>query len=247
MLLSNRLRPRRCPPTQQQPLLLDGVVAVVGDQTITLIDLRERALSRIQRGEVPKPATDSAARVIELETLDDMIQEELLIQKAADLKVEVADADVSQMVDRQVRDVRSKYTTESEYRTALTQAGLGTPEEYRKYMLDQYKRRFLLERIVAQTQTGRQDRSGAGDQRRSGGRVRPLQGVSAAEAADRDVQADRHRRAAHGCGEGSRARSGRVASRAAQGGRGFRANGEARVDGPAHQGNGRRSRLGSSR
>lgn len=163
-------------PTQQQPLLLDGVVAVIGDQTITLIDLKERALSRIQRGEVPKPATDSAARALELETLDDMIQEELLIQKAADLKVEVADADVSQMVDRQVRDVRSKYTTESEYRTALTQAGLGTPEEYRKFMLDQYKRRYLLERIIARL---KQD-----------GKIVPVQVTNAEVAAEFDRSKD---------------------------------------------------------
>ena len=136
-------------PAAQQAVLLDGVVAVVGDQTITMIDLKERSLSRIQGGQVPKPTTDSAERVLDLETLDDMIQEELLIQKAADLKVEVADADVSQMVDRQVRDVRSKYTTESEYRNALRASGLGTPDDYRKFMLDQYKRHFLLEKIVA--------------------------------------------------------------------------------------------------
>src|SRR5262249_50721933 len=74
--------------------------------------------------------------------------EELLIQKAADIKVEVTDADVSQMVDRQVREVRGKYTTESEYRNALVQAGLGTPDEYRKFMLDQYKRRYLLEKVI---------------------------------------------------------------------------------------------------
>jgi parvulin-like peptidyl-prolyl isomerase len=95
-----------------------------------MIDLRERALGRVQRGEMPKPANDSAERALEIETLDDMIQEELLIQKAADLKIEVTDADVSQMVDRQVRETRSKFTTESEYRTALAQSSLGTPDEY---------------------------------------------------------------------------------------------------------------------
>jgi peptidyl-prolyl cis-trans isomerase SurA len=136
-------------PAAQQSVLLDGVVAVVGDQTITMIDLRERALGRVQRGEVPKPATDSAERALELETLDDMIQEELLIQKAADLKIEAADADVASMVDRQVRETRAKFTTESEYRNALAQASLGTPDEYRKYMLDQYKRRYLLEKVIS--------------------------------------------------------------------------------------------------
>jgi peptidyl-prolyl cis-trans isomerase SurA len=135
-------------PAQQTPILLDGVVAVVGDQTITLIDLKERYLGRIQRGEVPKPATDSAERAIEIETLDDMIQEELLLQKAVDLKIEVTDADVASLVDRQVRETRGKFTTESEYRNALVQASLGTPDEYRKFILDQYKRRYTLEKVI---------------------------------------------------------------------------------------------------
>ena len=141
--------PAAAPAAQQGPVLLDGIVAVVGDQTISLIDLRERVLGRVQRGEVPKPASDSAERALELETLDDMLQEELLLQKAVDLKIEATDADVASMVDRQVRDVRSKYATESEYRSALVASGLGTPEEYRKFMLDQYKRRFVLERVIA--------------------------------------------------------------------------------------------------
>jgi peptidyl-prolyl cis-trans isomerase SurA len=141
--------PAPAQPQAQQSLLLDGVVAVVGDQTITMIDLRERVLGRLQRNEVPKPANDSAERALELETLDDMIQEELLIQKAADLKIDVADADVAQMVDRQVREVRSRYTTESEYRAALVASGLGAPEDYRKFILDQYKRRFLLEKVIS--------------------------------------------------------------------------------------------------
>ena len=162
--------PAATPAVQQ--VLLDGVVAVVGDQTITMIDLRERALGRVQRGEVPKPATDSAERALQLETLDDMIQEELLIQKAADLKIEVADADVASMVDRQVREVRAKYNVESEYRAALTAAGLGTPEEYRKFMLDQYKRRYLLEKVIAKL---KQD-----------GKIIPIQVTDAEVAAEFD-------------------------------------------------------------
>lgn len=148
-LVAQQPTPAPAAAPAQSSALLDGIVAVVGDQTITLIDLKERVLGRIQRGEVPKPTSDSAEHTLALETLDDMIQEELLLQKASDLKVDVADADVSQMVDRQVREVRGKYTTESEFRAALQQASLGSPDEYRKFLLDQYKRRFLLERVVS--------------------------------------------------------------------------------------------------
>lgn len=148
-LVAQQPTPAPAAAPAQSSALLDGIVAVVGDQTITLIDLKERVLGRIQRGEVPKPTSDSTEHTLALETLDDMIQEELLLQKASDLKVDVADADVSQMVDRQVREVRGKYTTESEFRAALQQASLGSPDEYRKFLLDQYKRRFLLERVVS--------------------------------------------------------------------------------------------------
>src|SRR5690242_10700264 len=147
--------PPATPASQQGggPVLLDGIAAVVGDQTITLIDLKERVLERIQRQEVPKPETDSAEKALQRETLDDMIQEELLLQKAADLKIEATDADVAAMVDRQVREIRSRFKTETEYRGVLTASGLGTPEEYRKFLLDQFKRRFLLERTIAKLKT----------------------------------------------------------------------------------------------
>ena len=128
---------------------LDRIVAVVGDQPITRIDLRERVLGRIQRKEVPEPASDSATRALELQTLDDMIEEELLLQKANELKITVADADITPTVDRQVSQVRAGFATESEYRNALAQSGLGTPQEYRKYLLDQFRRRYTLEKTIA--------------------------------------------------------------------------------------------------
>jgi peptidyl-prolyl cis-trans isomerase SurA len=85
-----------------------------------------------------------------------MVEEELLIQKAKELKVEVPDADITPMVDRQVKDTRSRFATETEFRTALAQASLGTPEEYRKFLIEQYRRQALLERTIRKlTQDGK--------------------------------------------------------------------------------------------
>lgn len=134
---------------QTGPVGLDRIVAVVGDQPITRIDLRERVLGKIQRKEVPEPTTDSAELALERETLDDMVQEELLLQKASELKITVSDADITPMVDRQISQVRAGFSTETEYRNALTQSGLGTPQEYRKYLLDQLRRRYTLEKTIA--------------------------------------------------------------------------------------------------
>jgi peptidyl-prolyl cis-trans isomerase SurA len=131
-----------------QPALLDGIVAVVGDQPITRVDLRERVVGRIQRKEVPEPATDSAAKELERSTLSDLIEEELLLQKAKDLKVEVTDADVTPTVDRQVAAIRANYTSETQYRGDLIKAGLGTPEEYRRFLIDQFRRQSTLDKTI---------------------------------------------------------------------------------------------------
>jgi peptidyl-prolyl cis-trans isomerase SurA len=137
------------PGAETGPVGLDRIVAVVGDQPITRIDLRERVLGRIQRKEVPEPTTDSATMALERSSLDDMIEEELLLQKANELKITVADADITPMVDRQISQVRAGFSTETEYRNALTQSGLGTPQEYRKYLLDQLRRRYTLEKTIS--------------------------------------------------------------------------------------------------
>jgi peptidyl-prolyl cis-trans isomerase SurA len=143
-------------PAPSGPTPLDAIVAVVGDQPITRFDLQERVLGKIQRKEVPQPASDSAARALERNVLSDMVEEELLIQKAKELKVEVPDADITPMVDRQVKDTRSRFATETEFRTALAQASLGTPEEYRKFLIEQYRRQALLERTIRKlTQDGK--------------------------------------------------------------------------------------------
>lgn len=126
---------------------LDRIVAVVGDQPITRFDLEQRMLQDQQRG--LRPPTDSAAlKAYEMQTLNTMIDEELLLQKAKDLKVDVPDNEINAAVDRQIRDIKARFTTESEFRTELAKAGLGTPEEYRRMLVDQMKRDETIKRTM---------------------------------------------------------------------------------------------------
>src|SRR5262249_17177082 len=85
---------------------------------------------------------------LEWETLNDMIQDELLIQSAKDLKITVADADISPQVDAQIRNMKLQMS-ESDFRSELLKAGLGTPEDYRKFLMEQYRRQFLRERAIS--------------------------------------------------------------------------------------------------
>jgi len=135
---------------------LDAIVAVVGDQPITRFDLREAVLAKVQRGEAKEPTDSLQAAALDSTVLDDLIQDELLIQKAKDMKIEVLDAELTPDVDRQVRDIRSRYPNETEFRSALVRAGIGTPEEYRRFLMDQFRRQLTRQKVLRKlTQDGK--------------------------------------------------------------------------------------------
>ncbi|MEP6494855.1 MAG: peptidylprolyl isomerase [bacterium] len=135
-------------PVAAKPLPLDAIVAVVGDQPITRYDLTEARLAKIQRREVKEPADSAALAVLDSTVLDDMVQDELIQQKAKDLKIEVTDAEITPDVDRQVKDTRSQFPNESEFTTALAKASLGTPAEYRRFLMDQYRRQMTRQKVL---------------------------------------------------------------------------------------------------
>jgi peptidyl-prolyl cis-trans isomerase SurA len=131
---------------------LEGIVAIVGDALITRFELQEQVLGKIQRHEVEEPKTHADTLAIEREALSDMVEEELLLQKAKDLKLDVPDADVAPMVDQQLKNARAQFGTETEFRTALAKASLGTPEEYRKYLMEQFRKQRMHQKVLAKLQ-----------------------------------------------------------------------------------------------
>lgn len=143
--------PAAQPPAQPQPgqrAELDRIIAIVGDQPITRFDLQQRILQDAQRGVRP-PADSTGLHAYELQTLNTMIDEELLLQKSKELKVEVSDNDLNTTVDRQIRDVKSRFPNETEFRTELAKAGLGTPEEYRRMLIDQMRRDKTMQQTMS--------------------------------------------------------------------------------------------------
>jgi peptidyl-prolyl cis-trans isomerase SurA len=128
---------------------LDRIMAVVGDQVITQYDVQERMLALQQQPGFKSPQNEAEFNKLALEVINQLIDEEALVQKAAELKVEVADNELSAQVDKQLREIRSRFASDQEYRAELARAGLGTPEEYRRFMMDQMRRGELQRRAVA--------------------------------------------------------------------------------------------------
>jgi peptidyl-prolyl cis-trans isomerase SurA len=94
------------------------------------------------------PQNEAEFQKIAEDVVNQLIDEELLVQKATALKVEVLDNDLSAGVDRQIRDVRARFSSDAEFRAELAKAGLGTPEEYRRMLMDQMRRGEMQRRLI---------------------------------------------------------------------------------------------------
>jgi peptidyl-prolyl cis-trans isomerase SurA len=81
---------------------------------------------------------------------NDLVDEEILVQKAKELKLEVTEADITAAADRQIKSIRAQFKSDQEYRTELRNAGLGAPDEYRKALIDQYRRQNLQQKAFAE-------------------------------------------------------------------------------------------------
>jgi peptidyl-prolyl cis-trans isomerase SurA len=136
---------RPVPPS----LPIDRVVAVVGDQPLLWSDVLTAINQRRAQGlQLP---TDSAAQAaLARSVLGELVDEEILVQKAKELKLDASDADVTSAADRQIKQVRAQFPSDDEYRNELKKAGLGTPEEYRKSLIEQYRRQNIQQKAFAE-------------------------------------------------------------------------------------------------
>lgn len=124
---------------------VDRVVAVVGNEVILWSDVINAINQQRAAGlELPKDSADQAA--LAKDALNALVDEEILVQKAHQLKIEVTQDEVNRSVDDQVKRVRGQFQTDDEYKAELKTAGFGTPEEYRRTLYDQFYRRALQQR-----------------------------------------------------------------------------------------------------
>ncbi len=129
------------------PADVDRVVAVVGNTPILYSELLEEVNMRRAGGlQIP---TDSAGREKLLrDIVNDMVGAELLVQRAKVEKVEIDDDQLNKQVDDQIKQIRTGYPSETEYRTALRANGLGTPDEYRKRLYDTLRRNRMQQELL---------------------------------------------------------------------------------------------------
>jgi peptidyl-prolyl cis-trans isomerase SurA len=139
------------PAVHRTDIPVDRVVAIVGSQPILWSDVMT-SINQQRASGLTLPTDSLGQQQLAKQTIQDLVDEEILIQKAKDLKVEVVDAELTPNVDRQVQTVRSQFQSEEEFRSELKKAGMGTPEEYRRTLMDQFRRRMIQQRVFAELQ-----------------------------------------------------------------------------------------------
>jgi len=127
---------------------VDRIVAVVGNTAITWNDLKAEVYQQAGSGNVRVPRDEAGQLKLGRDVLQGMIDEELLIQKAKELKVEVGDDEVSRAAEPRLREIRSHFASDAEYRDELKKAGMGTPEEFRRYNLDNARRYLTQQKVM---------------------------------------------------------------------------------------------------
>ncbi|MEO8194292.1 MAG: peptidylprolyl isomerase [Gemmatimonadales bacterium] len=136
---------RAASPPVSGAIPVDRVVAVVGDKVILWSDVMS-SINQQRASGLQLPPDSAGQHALAKESLDALVDEEILVQKAHLLKIDVTPDEVNRSVDDQVKRIRSQFQTEEEYRTELRTAGFGTPEEYRRTLYDQFYRRALQQR-----------------------------------------------------------------------------------------------------
>ncbi len=105
---------------------LERIVAIVGDQPVLWSSVLENINVRRAQG-MPIPEDSAGQYALITEVTNDLVDQELLVQKAKDLKVDVGDEDVAAGVDAQIKRVRGQFSSDAEYKSELKKAGFGTP------------------------------------------------------------------------------------------------------------------------
>lgn len=136
---------------QQAAIPVDRVVAVVGDQPLLWSDVLA-SINQQRAAGVVIPTDSAGQAAFARETLNQLVDEEILVQKAHEMKVDVTEGEVNRSVDDQLKHVRDQFKTEDEYKTELKNAGFGTPDEYRRTLYTQFYRRALQQRVFPDLQ-----------------------------------------------------------------------------------------------
>ena len=133
-------------PSPGSTTSIDRIVAVVGDQPILRSEVEEE-LGKMKAEGQQMPTDSAAQQQLVTDIINGLIDDDVMVAEAKKQKIEVSDNDISGEVDKQVAQIRGRFATDAEYRQQLKLSGFGTPDEYRRWLLDKARRTSLQQKL----------------------------------------------------------------------------------------------------
>ena len=142
---------------------VDRIVLVVGSTAVPLSRVDEElnlVLAELQRAGRPVPQDSNEIAQYRRDIVNRLIEDELLVQRARrDTTVKVTEQQVQAAVDAAMRQMRGQFSTETEFRRQLQLAGLGTPEEYRRFITEEVRRDLMKQQLIQRLRERQEIRS----------------------------------------------------------------------------------------
>ena len=123
------------------PTMVDRVVAIVGNQPVLNSHVEEALFQRQQEG-LTLPTDPAGRQQLRAEVIEELISTELLVREAQrDSTIVVTDEEVASAVQKTLASIRRQFSSELEYEEELKKAGFQTPQEFRRYRMEQQRPR----------------------------------------------------------------------------------------------------------
>ena len=133
-------------PSADSTTSIDRIVAVVGDQPILRSEVEEE-LGKMKAEGQQMPTDSAAQQQLVTDIINGLIDDDVMVAEAKKQKIEVNDNDISGEVDKQVAQIRGRFASDAEYRQQLKLSGFGTPDEYRRWLMDKARRTSLQQKL----------------------------------------------------------------------------------------------------
>jgi parvulin-like peptidyl-prolyl isomerase len=129
---------------------LDVIVLKVGNVAITYVDVMERVVRNRQASRQTSDPSPQELRALLDSAFAELLDEELLIAKGKDLKIELAESEILPLAAQEFQQRRSQFPTQPEFEAALASAGMGTPDDFRRFISSTIRRQMMIDRTMAQ-------------------------------------------------------------------------------------------------
>jgi len=133
-------------PLQSEGEIIDRVVAIVNDESITLSEVKREALPLIEEAKNRYPLEEQGEKIkhIEAKILDELIKQKLQLQKAKELGITVSEESITAAIEEQ----KQAYSlTERQFQESLKKEDI-TTDEYRQKIREQITLITLMNHVV---------------------------------------------------------------------------------------------------